>query len=756
MPGSFDLGGQPTNLAGQAPLISVYLYDPSGPTFTLLPNVVCTQIEYKAGPDPPIARFRYLMDDLYAANLGWPSRVEDVWPIDAVGPYVVNVDDRLVVATTNPDNSPLYLFDGFADVPQADMGPKMERVTFTASGVAVRAWDDVIHTRVQRDADQPTDTTGLFDYEIHDECRFNPADQRPGSLGGILGNATPDQFYTVPVDSAGNKDQANAYPVFVDPLLLERQQAAGGGTVLVDQWYVGDALIYLLQQPSPADDYVNWPSNGTVKQILGTYAPVGAFNPLIEEPVTLPIRDYNAAGKTLPAVLHDLLGYAGFEMSWVLGADDSQLPETSLLFFRRDAASTTPIKQVYLDQPGAFLAQGSVNNVVQLHLARDTSGVVNASRVETGQRQVELTVTLAPLFTPDAADATPGNSPLTGINQFDQANLLNATAATRRKYRWYGADECGDGYYDMFAGQWVADKPIDLTPVFPNDQNGARTYVKRYRPGTHTLLARDSAGKPLKAVLEYYAPDGQTYSSAPQVQQNTNIPQCPPAAVPQGQPPPGWVAIKSGWRLLPDRLGIEVIAKHPEEWATGNTLLPKIAGVSQVALAGQKGYNPFTLRLTTTIYADTRITAQAPKRAASPTQFARWRSIDARDHFQLDQIAVGSINYTAAGGDGADPYSVRDDTTAATTHAEQIRSAHEMPVLAGSVTIPGIATGYQIGDRINLVQGRNISLVTNGGAATGESPAYPWVIGIQFQLDPHQYTRLLLGDKRADQSHNAW
>ena len=734
MPGSFDLDGYTSSLSGPAMAIGVYLYDPDAEQpFALLPNIWCLRIDYREGPEPPVARFRYILDSNMSLNFGWPARIGDVWPIDAQGSYVVLPDDRLIVAAQNPDGSPLYLFDGFAQIPQADVTPRTEEATFVAVGVAARAWDDTIHTRIQRDADTPDDTSGGSDFEVHLPCRFNPASQRPGSMGGYLGNSTPDALYTVPEDS-----DDGGYPVFVDPLLAERQ--AEEESELVEPWYIADALLYLLAQPNPGDDYINWPSGGTIEDLLETLAPPPGsttFDPETAVPSNCVIRDYDATGKTLPEVMAELLGYAGFFMTWQLGSDGDGTPVTSLRFYRRDGAATGPIKSIYLDVPGASLADGSLNNATRLHLTRDTNHVVNAWRVETAQQRVEITVILAPLFEPAASDAQAANRV-----QFNSANLTEATAATRRKYRWYGADECGDGHWNMSDGEWSV-QPLDLSPVFPNTDANTKSYCTRYRPGSDTLIATDSDGRPLKAVLEYYA-SGTTADSADPYVQNK-------------QGAGGWLTIKNGWRLLHDRLGIEVTVPDPEEWATGNPKLPKIAGISQVATAGTNNWQPFTLRLTTTIESDRRIDARAPKRTASPTQFARWRSADASDHFQYTTITPGSINYPAAGGDGTNPVVVRDDTTAATTHAQQLRSSHEMPPLAGSVTVPGISVAYSVGDRVSLISGRGINLQTNIGANQGEAHVFPWIVGISWSFEgDRQSTTLVLSDRRTDTTGNTW
>ena len=236
-------------------------------------------------------------------------------------------------------------------------------------------------------------------------------------------------------------------------------------------------------------------------------------------------------------------------------------------------------------------------------------------------QQVEITVYLAPGFEPSSGDAT-------DPSPFDLSKLTDATSDQRRMYRWWIADECGDGHYNMLNSEWVTDKPIDFSPVFPEDDDGNATYVDRYRPGSSTLISRDVDSKPLKAVLEiaqgYYSED-------------------PELEDPEGSA--GWVTIPygHGWRLLDDRLGIEITADKPDAWTTGaektpdgtTPAIPKVSTILWTATPTQE--TAFLLRLTTVIEADQRIgipntsTANAVTalmRDASPTDFARERSID--------------------------------------------------------------------------------------------------------------------------------
>ncbi len=298
-------------------------------------------------------------------------------------------------------------------------------------------------------------------------------------------------------------------------------------------------------------------------------------------------------------------------------------------------------------------------------------------------------------------------------------------------YRWYIADECGDGHWNASAGS-MSMTALDLSPVIPAQIGGSANYVQRYRPGSRTLIAKDAEGKPLKAVLEIQQP---ALSGDPAVVDSIGT---------------GWLAIAHGWQLLDDRLGIEVTVEDPESWHTGNPKLPTIQGITWQANP-TAGINNFRLRLTTVIDTDKTLEINAPKRLASPTQFIRQRSADGKDHFQYCSIAVGSLNYAAQGGNGTDPLVVRDDTAAATTHAVQLRSAHEFPVLAGSVTIPFLTDYYQIGDRVKIVQGRNASLQINVGADQGETPTYPWVTAFSWVLEhDRQETTLQLSDRRAE------
>ncbi len=245
------------------------------------------------------------------------------------------------------------------------------------------------------------------------------------------------------------------------------------------------------------------------------------------------------------------------------------------------------------------------------------------------------------------------------------------------------------------------------------------------------MIATDSEGRPLRATLEILFGSS---SGDPYVQSEMSS--------------SSWQLVTGGWRLLPDRLGIEVTVEDPEQWNGGKSV-GDIRGVTWQA-APPSG-KQFILRLTTVIEDDLRLPISAPSRIASPTQFTRWGSADARDHFQYASVSPGSRNYQAMDGDGTDPVVVRDDTSLAMAHAYQLRSAHEFPRLVGSLVIPYITTYYQVGDRIQGIDGRNASLQTNVGIDQGEAPSYPWVVGVSWTFEgDRQQTVLQLSDRQRE------
>lgn len=736
--GSFDLDYLPVALS--SPALPVYVVRfTGGDTYTLLANVVCLKVEYQEGPHPPLAHFQYLTGDALQANLGWPSQFEQLWTIDAYSSYAVMTDDRLVVLTITPNGDPKVLFDGFAQIPQVDLSKTTQTVSFVAVGVATRLWDLPIIGRVQRGASESARTDGTNDFAIDLPCRFNPSSTVVGSEAGYIGNCVAAPDFTVTEATTGNN--AGGYPVFIEPLIIERADEE------TSYWFLSDATKYLLALPVPLDElgnpYVSYPSFAGLDAILSCYQPSGNGDGTLSSGSTttqdIQIRDYDATNKPIPEALSEILNYGGFLMVFVTSTDGDGFPLTELHVLRRDALAATAPKPVYLALAGTGAdLDPTQNNVSELHLSRDLNAVVNAWAVESQVRKVEATFYLAPLFQPAAGDESDCKPYFKSKLEAD-----NATAIKRRKYRWYGVDEVGDGHWNAIASEWST-AGCDFKNLWPNDDQGNPTWVSRYRPGSHTMIAKDSKGKPLvHATLEVKFA-ASTSAVAPGPVDSLGVAS-------------DWLAITRGWKLLHDRLGIEVEEENPEKWHTGNPKCGSGGDIRGITWQSNPPADPsanqgaFQLRLTTVVEHDYMTPILAHKRQASPTKFARWRAADAKDHFQYHTIAKNSKHYADAGGDGTTDFIVRDDTEAAQTHADQLRAAHEFPTTAGSITVPFVTDYYQIGDRIQKVAGRDATLQTNIGISQGETAAYPWVIGYTWNLEEaKQSTVLKLSDKRAE------
>jgi hypothetical protein len=562
-------------------------------------------------------------------------------------------------------------------------------------------------------------------------CRFNPSDSSVGVRGGYLANSVAESENTED-PNLGN------YPVFVDPL-MDESDGEGFDQFNTEYWFVSDALKYLMAtqpigQDPAGNPYVTTPTFSSLDDILNAQyppTPTGPFDPKTAQSADVMIRDYDASNKHVPEVMHELLSYSGFVMNWLIGQDTNNNPTTTLQLLRRDAAASAKPKLLYLAEEGTDELDPSENNTASFHLARDNNGMFNAIIIESHVAQIEATFYLAPMWIPFATDVN-------NLKQFWLSNLTNAVGDQRRFYRWYGVDECGRGYWHGIQQKWINGQGCDFSKIFPPESDGHPTYVKRYRPGAKTLLSVDGSGKPLKAILEINI--GIQSSEPGPVEFFTNS---------------GWFTIPHGWKLMDDRLGIIVTEEDPDTWSTGNPAINpgggKIAGVRWQATPNAPGCQPFALRLTTVIDGDLGLGIDAPKRIASPSKYSRWRSVDARDHFQYCSVANNSLYYSQDGGNGTDDWVARDDSASAQTHANLVRTAHEFPKLAGSATIPFLTDYYCIGDRIKIINGRDAILQVNVGVDQGEIPTYPWVVAYSWILEQDgQKTVLQLSDRRAE------
>jgi hypothetical protein len=696
MGGSIDVDVPAATLTENAVQTTVCLYDGES-DFRLLPNIWCEQIEFQIGPTPSTARLRYVLD--HSVETDYPTQFEQVWPVTSRGPYVVQADDRIVIIAWTPEGKPLYLFDGFAQIPQANLTPRTQAVTFTAVGVEARCWDVPIGGRTQRDGSDVQDPNG--DNETDLPTRFNPSDGR----GGVQANCTPAGY------DANQATAADRYPVFIEPLL---------NNSTLRFWTISEALCYILGVHNDQEYVENPPFDELRDKVVAKRGnqPEGVIDPA--DPATwveqeIPLRDLDVTNKLWPDVVETLLSQVGLGFYFDIEANDQGLPKTKIKIERRDATTRRP-KTIRLDEFRSAIDPWR-SNVAGISMSRDVNQVVNAWLVETPPRRYEISVVLAPGFTPSAGDCV-------GLarDAFKWSVRADATLTNRRKYRYYIADECGEGHWNgssFVTGDW-----FDFSAIFPNDPEGRPTYCTRFRPGERQLITKDSAGKPKTATLHYSQDYSLTY---------------PAMWTGSGT----WTEIPRGWKLLEDRLGIEVMVEEPESWPVGSAK-DQLKGITWQA-------NPptgkrFYLLLTTVIEDDIMLDAEAKKRVASPTRFSRLRRIDARDHYKKEVVASYSwFNQTA------NEVVSRDDTDKALDLAKQYRMANEMAPFAGTVQIPYLTRQYSLFDRVKQIDGRNIDLRTNIASESGEGARYPYVVKVAWTFSgERQQTTLHLSDLRGE------
>lgn len=714
MPGSAVYDGDGVPLARPAAVVRVARYDPeaeSGEKFELLPNVRCLSIQKRDGADPWAARFRYVFGDPLL-DPDTPRRLEHVYPFDAAGFGVVSADDRLVVRAFRDDGYSEILFDGFVQLPQADLDRDTESVTFSAFGVPIREWDTPLGGALYRPADDP-ENTGYTATKI--PARFNP-DGKP--------NASPEGW--------DEGEVGRKYPVFLGPVWPA--DSINGATIR--PWTLAMGCRYAIENGCD-ENYVDVKDTRYLDELLTTFK-AGADDDGVYDPEEATLDDifcpdYEITGMAWPVAVEQLVAPHGFGFRWVLeeveedDGDGREAGEPVWSFRIFDVEGVAHTKELRLQAAGEAF-DPALTNLAQLSLARDSHDLVNTYRVDTAPVRYEASFVLAPGFHVSAGDAT-------ALTSFQRGNA--AYPGHEDDYRLFIFDETAEGHWDKASAAWVTTEG-DLNPVLQPANATFTHYASRRRPGIGTLVSTDEDSKPLKWVVhvstDYTGPK-------PGVWDGTGT----------------WQEVKSGeMSLLADRLGIRVTAADANAWNIGvpdpdAVAVPPVPGgnlclVERIAAPTVAAPYPH-LRLTCCVDDDWTLDGMvAPRRPASPSAFFVERRIDARDRYRKTVISKWShLSLTV----GTSDETVIDDTDEALAYARARRRHTESGSFAGSATIPRLSTAYDLGDHISGVAGRDVSLRCNAGAELGEEAVYPAVVSVSWNFDGQQSTTLDLQDRRA-------
>jgi len=711
--------------------VAVFRYRADAPKFAdryeHLPNVRFLGCVYREGAQPPTARFRYVFGDP-TADPEDPQRIEGCFPIDAAGPRVVMNDDRLVVRIFRDDGYSEILFDGFKSPCQVDLDAETEAATFLAAGTPVREFDEPVGYSLFRPADQPLEP--VAGTPVNAPARFNP-DGKP--------NASPLPDYDRGDGSTFPEYRGVSYPHFLGPVWPANR--INGASLRM--WTLGMAARHLvgawsLLDPSTGGRWTNCDQFGSLDDVLqvlqpsdpdGT-GPIDASNGTTFVKAGINVVDYDATGKGWPTALEEIIAPHGFAMCWRLsdatpkaGAEWGD-PRWNLAIYHRD--DNANLKPLLLPPAGTDLDPAAVN-VGALAVSRDVHDLANKVYVDASPVRFEASILLAPGFTISAGDASSLDDYVADGPNFD---------VNRDEYRVFVADECGEGHWSHKVDDFVADPPT-LSAILQSELTPAAKFVVRRRPGVNAILKRGPDGEALKAqlhVARLSSMDSQFWR---------------PGLWQDGVGT--WQLVDSSeWSLLDDRLGIRINCSDPNSFKIGQPSDPaapfpsgKLTIVESLAASIGDKSQGFMFRLTCCIDGDSDFGMIASRRSASPTKFSVARRIDARDRYRMwIQSQFSALKPAGVRKDVA----VVDDTKEAKSYASSARRHLEFGSMAGSATIPRLSTAYQVGDKISDVRGREISLRTNLGAETGESPVYPSVTGISWDCDGRQATTLELDD----------
>ena len=685
-------GNVPAVRAG-AP-VAVYRFDGDS-SLTALPNLECLGIAIKEGTDTGSARFRY---NLASGLDGAPISIETALGTQFTGPYVVNSGDRLVVQAQRPDGSVENLFDGLAVVFGLGLDPDFEEVQIGAIGIAWHCWDDVIPGAIIRDATPPGQV--LKDTPTAVPAQFNPKG---------LPNCTPDGYMAGTASNGADY----RYPTFIDPN-VKRQP-----TDLRTYWTLPKAARYILFNANKSQQYVNNPDGAALDSLLVAPTDGSAIN-CPDTPIT---------GKDWPGTVNRLVAECGFGTCFRLSTDGGGLPRTDFVMFKQQGGT---VKSLYLAPRGTPF-DPTLFNFNESGLHRDLSEVVNKVTVVGALDRYEASFVLEPGFPMKAADASAAN-----LKDFETDSPLYLTK-NKNAYRLYVFDECGEGHYQPGTNTAIT-TAASLDDVFGAPVNGVARYARRRRVPIGTMISVDpTTNIPYDARLSISTDYDPGNTKTPGVWDGTGTWQ---------------VVTSSTWKSCDDRLGIVITDSNPNKWDVGQpkngTGLPFPSGVvnavekQATAAAGQN----FWLRLTCVVEADSSLTQVAAPTGGSPLPQAINRVVDASDRYRRDYIDHSS-EFAAAMAQNASTPSPRNDNAAALAEAQALQYGQQSGVLEGPVTIPRLTTYYQVGDRIDQVEGRNLGLRTDQG--TG-SPVYPVVVGVSWGFSPYQSTTLELSDAGTDRA----
>lgn len=383
-------------------------------------------------------------------------------------------------------------------------------------------------------------------------------------------------------------------------------------------------------------------------------------------------------GKYLPQLLDEFLEPYGFGWYVRLGFDDAGAMTRTIALYQRGIGDS---KQLYLQEPGERLDMAKTT-LLEFGSECSIADIANVITGQGSQQEREVTIELY--------RGWPTSEDTLSPDQLDRTYPGSDFVFHRNAWRLWVANEAGD-YTNL---RTAIDPnpipgPLDLSSVF--DQ-----WVPRRRK-IEDCLTRDANYRRLPVFIEWFD-HSETDTSL------------------QWKPlEPGSVSI------LNDQIGIYFSGPTPPSYIVAQDYYARI-------------------RITGTVQGDSRLSVRKTRRETSVNKLPIELFLDLSDRFHDRSVQeTGDYASVLAGSTfGADE---RDDETTMDEFVTKVRDTEDVANLQATITLHGLNFEYEIGQVLNKIEGRRITL--DRLSKTDPDERFMQIVGIQYDLQ-RQRTQLMV------------
>lgn len=514
---------------------------------------------------------------------------------------------------------------------------------------------------------------------MHDDVVFNP------EIDEVIEGNRSDHFVEITTDPPSTATDVPKRYVWLDPESSRTSAALGEIQQAKETWTLPQAVMSLCWLLNPDETYIKNPD----------YA---ALNKTCEDAPSV-LNVSIPRGVYLPTALDLLLNPLGFlwRIDYVQKSDDADPPvyttEMRIVVYKRGEG---PEKTVTI-QPWGQNKDIRKTNVRMAEVEYNIADTANIVKVYGGHLEVEGTFELKRAWT-EADDALTADDLRKGEPIDGEADTTSQYDAKPHVWRKWVLNEGGD-----YNGTRSTVKPItfafdvnsieDAGSVFPLGQSNVNKNRRFWPP-----LTKDPDGRRRDYLVEYFLP--AAYGGTDE-----------------------WIDV-----LTLENGHFEVLERECGILFTGISPPREIVDLGNDAL----------VRITACLRSDQRISYTTAQATECPNATAITMVVNAETQFfkrsRLDYVTghpgmwsrfteVGFLPDTPTADE-------RDDTTAMTTYANNLRDNESSARIAASITLEGFRHEYKRGDIITKIDGREISFDQN--SKTALSRRYLQVTGITY------------------------